>query len=343
MPSILAGIGWHMVGAASAASFYAPIGKVKKWSWETTWAVAGLFSWILLPISVSLLLLPSFTGFYSSIAASVLWKAALFGAIWGVGNVSYGLTMRHLGISLGVGVAIGVTLMVGTLMPPLIDGQGAMLFATKSGQLTLAGVLVALFGVAIVSYAGHHKELELRGELREFNLKLGLILACLCGVFSSGMAFAIHVAEPMKAAALLLGVNPLYAALPSYVFIMGGGAVVNMSYCFIRLAALKGISLRDDLRQPRGTLLRNGALAATGGVMWYLQFFFYAWGQANIPERLSYVNWMLHMSGYVLCAGLVGLALSEWAGVGSRPLRLLWAGMILIILATNLVGLGMAS
>ena len=41
--SIIAGIGWHMVGAASAASFYAPIEKVKKWSWETTWAVAGLF------------------------------------------------------------------------------------------------------------------------------------------------------------------------------------------------------------------------------------------------------------------------------------------------------------
>ena len=107
MQVILAGIGWHMVGAASGAAFYAPIGKVKKWSWETTWAVAGFFSWILLPIGVSMLLLPDFRVFYASIAPSVLWKAALFGAMWGVGNVSYGLTMRHLGISLGVGVAIG--------------------------------------------------------------------------------------------------------------------------------------------------------------------------------------------------------------------------------------------
>jgi len=138
-------------------------------------------------------------------------------------------------------------------------------------------------------------------------------------------------------------VNPLYAALPSYVFIMGGGAVVNMSYCFIRLAALKRISLRDDLSHDSGTLIKNAALAATGGVMWYLQFFFYAWGAANIPQRLSYVNWMLHMSGYVLFAGLVGLALGEWQGISSRPIRLLWAGMIIIILAANLVGLGLAS
>jgi len=341
--SIAAGIGWHLIGAASAASFYAPIEKVKKWSWETTWAVAGFFSWILLPIGVSLFLLPDFHGFYASIGLSLLLKVALFGAMWGVGNVSYGLTMRHLGMSLGIGVAIGVTLVVGTLIPPLLHGQAAMLFTTRSGQLTMAGVFVALIGVATVSYAGHQKEVQLSGEVREFNLKLGLLLAVLCGIFSSGMSFAIDAARPMEAAALHLGVNPLYAALPSYVIIMGGGAVINLSYCFIRLAALKRLSLRADLSQPGATLARNGLLAATGGIMWYLQFFFYAWGAANVPQHLAYVNWMLHMSMYVLCGGIVGLALGEWRGVGTRPVRLLWAGILVIIAAANLVGLGMAS
>jgi len=341
--SILAGIGWHMIGAASAASFYAPIEKVRRWSWETTWAIAGLFSWILLPIGVSLFLLPDFHGFYASMGSHLLLKVALFGAMWGVGNVSYGLTMKHLGMSLGIGVAIGVTLVVGTLIPPLLHGQAANLITTRSGQLTLAGVLVALLGVAIVSYAGHQKEVQLSGEVREFNVKLGLLLAVLCGIFSSGMSFAIDAAKPMEAAALHLGVNPLYAALPSYVIIMGGGAVINLSYCFIRLAALKRLSLRADLAQPTATLARNGLLASAAGIMWYLQFFFYAWGAANVPQQLSYVNWMLHMSLYVLCGGLVGLALGEWAGVARRPVRLLWAGILVIIAAANLVGLGMAS
>ncbi|MGA7858088.1 MAG: L-rhamnose/proton symporter RhaT [Terracidiphilus sp.] len=341
--SIAAGIGWHVIGAAMAASFYGPIEKVKKWSWETTWAVAGLFSWILLPIGVSLVLLPDFRAFYASMGMHLLLKVALFGAMWGVGNVSYGLTMRHLGMSLGIGVAIGVTLIVGTLVPPVMHGQAALLFATRGGLLTLAGVLVAVLGVAVVSYAGHQKELQLQGEIREFNLTLGLLLAVLCGIFSSGMSFAIDAAKPLETAALHLGVNSLYAALPSYVIIMGGGAVVNMGYCFIRLASLKRISLRDDLAQARGTLVKNGCLAATGGIMWYLQFFFYAWGAANIPQHLSYVNWMLHMSIYVLCGGLVGLALGEWAGVGSRPVRILWVGMLIIIAAANLVGLGLAS
>ena len=96
MNSIVSAIGWHMVGAASAASFYAPIGKVKKWSWETTWAVAGIFSWVLLPIAVSFFLLPDFRAFYAALDSSVVLKAFLFGCMWGVGNVNYGPSAKHL-------------------------------------------------------------------------------------------------------------------------------------------------------------------------------------------------------------------------------------------------------
>ncbi|WP_109485230.1 L-rhamnose/proton symporter RhaT [Occallatibacter savannae] len=341
MTSVVAGIGWHIVGASMAASFYAPIERVRKWSWETTWALAGLFSWVLLPIGVSLVLLPRFFSFYSSQSASLLLTVAAFGAMWGVGNVSYGLTMRYLGMSLGIGVAIGVTLIVGTLVPPVMHGQAAALFTTRSGLITMSGVLVALIGVAIVSWAGHQKEVQLKGHLQEFNVGLGLLLAVLCGIFSSGMSFAIDAAQPMEAAAKSLGVNPLYAALPSYVIIMGGGAVINFAYCFIRLAVLPRLSLRSDLNQDSPTLMKNAALASTGGIMWYLQFFFYAWGAANIPPDRAYVNWMLHMSIYVLCGGLVGLVLGEWAGVRKQSVRLLLAGVGIIIAAANLVGLGM--
>ena len=341
--TILAGIGWHTVGAAMAASFYAPIEKVKNWSWETTWALMGLFSWILLPLGMAYILLPNFHDFYASQPGSLLLKVALFGAMWGVGNVSYGLTMRYLGMSLGIGVAIGVTLVVGTLVPPALHGQFIAKFSSRGGLWSMAGIVVALIGVAIVSYAGHQKEEQLGAEVKEFNVMLGLALAVLCGIFSAGFSFGLDAATPLRTAALNVGISPLYARLPSYVLIMGGGAIVNMIYCFSRLAFKKGISLRADLAQPRATLIKNMVLAVVGGVMWYLQFFFYSWGEANIPARLDYVNWMLHMSIYVLCGGLVGLALGEWAGVGRRPVRLLWAGILVIIAAANLVGLGMAS
>ncbi|MFM2480076.1 L-rhamnose/proton symporter RhaT [Celerinatantimonas sp. YJH-8] len=343
MISIISGIGWHTVGAASAASFYAPISKVKQWSWETTWAIAGLFSWILLPWIVTWFLVPDFSSFYGQISSHAFLGMFLFGAMWGIGNVNYGLTMRYLGMSLGIGIAIGVTLVVGTIMPTIINGTFLHLLTTRSGQITMVGIIIALVGIAIVTYAGHKKEQALGSQVVDFNLKKGLILAVFCGIFSAGFAFGLSAAEPIRLESLHIGIDPLYAMLPSYGIIMGGGALVNFAYCFIRLAIKPELSVRHDFSFPWKNLIINGVLAATGGIMWYLQFFFYAWGQASIPNSLSFVNWMLHMSMYVLCGGIVGLALAEWKGVGSRPVRILCLGMIVIVIAANVVGLGMAA
>jgi L-rhamnose-H+ transport protein len=224
-----------------------------------------------------------------------------------------------------------------------MHGQLGYLITSRSGHFTLSGILLALVGIAVVSWAGHQKEQRIGVRAEEFNLTKGLLLAIMCGIFSSGMSFAIDAARPIGEAAQQAGVKPLYAALPSYVIIMGGGALVNFAYCFSRLAVRRDISLRSDLSQTRRTLVLNSSLAAAGGIMWYLQFFFYAWGAANIPVRLSFVNWMLHMSLYVLFGGIVGLALGEWRGARGRPVQLLWSGMVIIIAAANLVGLGMAT
>ncbi|MGP9419506.1 L-rhamnose/proton symporter RhaT [Ewingella sp. AOP8-B2-18] len=341
--SIILGIIWHLVGAASAACFYAPLKQVKKWSWETMWSMAGLFSWIVLPWAVSYVLLPDFWAYYSSFSLSTLLPIFLFGAMWGIGNINYGLTMRYLGMSLGIGIAIGITLIIGTLMTPVLQGKVDVLIGTAGGRMTLLGVLVAVIGVAVVSYAGYLKEKSLGIKAEEFNLKKGLILAAFCGIFSAGMSFAMSAATPMHESAAQLGLNPLYVALPSYVVIMGGGAIVNLGFCFIRLATRRELSVKADLSIAKPLLITNALFAILGGTMWYLQFFFYAWGHASIPSEYGYMSWMLHMSFYVLCGGIVGLLLKEWLGVGKKPVAILSLGCLIIILAANIVGMGMSA
>jgi L-rhamnose-H+ transport protein len=299
-------------------------------------------SWLILPWAVSWLLLPDFWQYYRSFSLSTLLPVFLFGAMWGIGNVNYGLTMRYLGMSMGIGIAIGITLVVGTLMTPLLQGRFAALFGTAGGMMTLLGVAVALIGVAIVSWAGVLKERALGIGAEEFNLRKGLLLAIVCGIFSAGMSFAMDAAKPMHQAAAQLGIDPLYVALPSYVVIMGGGALINLGYCFIRLAIKPALSLRADFSRARPLLLANLLFSLLGGAMWYLQFFFYAWGHARIPAQYDFISWMLHMSFYVLCGGLVGLLLKEWQHTGRRPVAVLSLGCLVIILAANIVGLAMA-
>ncbi|MGN2418600.1 L-rhamnose/proton symporter RhaT [Citrobacter freundii] len=341
--AITMGIIWHLIGAASAACFYAPFKKVQHWSWETMWSIGGFVSWLILPWLVSAILLPDFWTYYSSFSASTLLPVFLFGAMWGIGNINYGLTMRYLGMSMGIGIAIGITLIVGTLMTPIIAGKFDVLIGTPGGRMTLLGVLVALIGVAIVTRAGQLKERKMGIKAEEFNLKKGLILAVMCGFFSAGMSFAMDAAKPMHEAAAALGIDPLYVALPSYVVVMGGGAVINLGYCFIRLAKMKNLSVKADFSLAKPLIISNILFSALAGLMWYLQFFFYAWGHAKIPAQYDYMSWMLHMSFYVLCGGIVGLIMKEWSNAGRRPVSVLSLGCVVIIVAANIVGLGMAS
>ena len=153
--------------------------------------------------------------------------------------------------------------------------------------MTLLGVLVALIGVGIVTRAGQLKERKMGIKAEEFNLKKGLVLAVMCGIFSAGMSFAMNAAKPL--------------------------------------------------------IIHNVLLSALGGLMWYLQFFFYAWGHARIPAQYDYISWMLHMSFYVLCGGIVGLVLKEWNNAGRRPVTVLSLGCVVIIVAANIVGIGMAN
>lgn len=135
------------------------------------WSVGGVVSWIILPWLISALLLPDFWAYYSSFSLSTLLPVFLFGAMWGIGNINYGLTMRYLGMSMGIGIAIGITLIVGTLMTPIINGNFDVLINTEGGRMTLLGVLVALIGVGIVTRAGQLKERKMGIKAEEFNLK----------------------------------------------------------------------------------------------------------------------------------------------------------------------------
>lgn len=270
--AITMGIFWHLIGAASAACFYAPFKQVKQWSWETMWSIGGIVSWLILPWTISALLLPDFWAYYSSFNLSTLLPVFLFGAMWGIGNINYGLTMRYLGMSMGIGIAIGITLIVGTLMTPIINGNFDVLINTEGGRMTLLGVLVALIGVGIVTRAGQLKERKW-DHRRGVQPEKGLLLAVMCGIFSAGMSFAMNAAKPMHEAAAALGVDPLYVALPSYVVIMGGGALINLGFCFIRLAKVKNLSIKADFSLAKSMIITNILLSALGGLMWYLQFF----------------------------------------------------------------------
>ena len=241
----LLGVVFHWLGGLASGSFYVPYKGVKRWSWETYWLVGGFFSWIICPWLFASLLTTDVVDVLKSQSTSTLGWTYLFGALWGFGGLTFGLAMRYLGMSLGMGVALGYCAAFGTLLPPLLKifmpnipvaESLTQIASTHPGVITLIGVGVCILGIWIAAMAGATKEKEMptaqkKISIKEFNFKKGLIVATFSGVMSACFSFGLTAGEPIGKASILAGTDPLWSGLPSLIVVMLGGFTTNFIWC----------------------------------------------------------------------------------------------------------------
>ncbi|HZP11826.1 MAG TPA: L-rhamnose/proton symporter RhaT, partial [Nevskiaceae bacterium] len=185
-PNPLIGVVLHWLGGLSSASFYVPYKRVQRWSWEIFWLTGGVFSWVIAPWLFALMQTKDLFNVLASTPSSILFWCWFWGAMWGLGGLTFGLVMRYLGLSLGMAVALALTTVIGTLGPPIFHGTIGAIAASSAGQITLLGVLITLIGMVVVAQAGRRKESEVAAEqikqgVAEFNLRKGLAIAVFSG------------------------------------------------------------------------------------------------------------------------------------------------------------------
>lgn len=241
------GVFFHWLGGLASGSFYVPFKGVKKWAWEVYWLVGGFFSWIIAPWTLSLLITHDTVGVIRQQQFSTLAWTYLFGAMWGFGGLTFGLTMRYLGMSLGMGVALGYCAAFGTLIPPIfksfiptipVPQSIGQIAATTAGQVTLFGVFVCLVGIAVAALAGLTKEKEMpeaekKKAIAEFSFTKGLLVATFSGIMSACFAFALTAGAPMNQASLAAGTTPVFAGLPRLIVVLLGGFTTNFIWCVL--------------------------------------------------------------------------------------------------------------
>jgi L-rhamnose-H+ transport protein len=343
MPNPFLGVGLHAVGGAAAGSFYVPFKRVRDWAWESYWLIAGVFAWVLAPAIGATLTVPATWHILSSAPHSALLWMYLFGVLWGIGGLTFGLTMRYLGLSLGYAVALGFCATFGTLVPPIVGGKIAGMASTTSGLIVLCGVAVCVAGIAVCARAGVRKESEVSAEekkdtIREFALGKGLLIGVFAGVMSACMAFGIAAGKPVAEQALKTGILPVFQNNPSFIVIFAGGFTTNLLWCVgLNIANKTG---RDYVAAPSGSiLLANYLFSALAGVTWYFQFFFYGMGTTQMG-RYDFSSWTIHMAFIIVFSNLWGIGFHEWRGVKHRTMTLVWAGIAVLILSTVVIGAG---
>lgn len=330
------------IGSICAASFYVPIRKIKGWSWESYWLAQGIFSWIIVPILFAWITMPSGTlgNIIGQVSANTKLTAVFYGALWGIGGLTFGLTMRYLGVALGQSIALGLCAGIGTLIPPVITGQN--LFASRSGILILIGVTVSIVGIAIIGYAGSLKsknmsEEDKKAAVKEFALKKGILIAILSGVMSACFNFGLTAGEPLRQAALENGANPLFAKNPVIVFVTLGGFITNFIYCVF--LNIKNKTYKDYFSVSGSVLFNNGIFAMLGGTLWYMQFFFMGMGESKLPAAMMAFSWSILMSMNITFSNIWGILLKEWKGAGKKTIIMLVSGLIVLVLSTFVIKL----
>lgn len=330
------------LGGFAAASFYIPLKKVRNWAWESYWLANGFFAWIIAPWLVALFSVPGLWAVLKSSPGSSLFWCYFFGLLWGVGGLTFGLTMRYLGMSLGYSLALGYTAAFGTIIPPIYFQTFLDMLRLPSGLVTFAGVLVCLIGIAIVGRAGRLKEQGLSDEqkkvsVKEFNFRKGFFIALLSGVMSACFAFGIAAGKPIAARAVAAGTAPLWQNSPVFVMVMAGGFTTNFLWCL--LLFLKNRSARDYVNRRNSPLRANYLFSALAGVTWYVQFMFYGMGVTKMG-KYDFSSWSILMAFIIVFSNIWGLAFREWKGAQRRIYFLIGAGIAILILSTIVIGAG---
>lgn len=347
---VILGVIFHFIGGFASGSFYMPFSKVKGWAWESYWIIGGLFSWLVVPPLAAWLTLPGFSEIIRNASTDSITYTIIFGILWGIGGLTYGLGVRYLGMSLGNSVILGFCSAFGALVPSIYynffpaEGKTSFteLLTTTWGQVVLLGVVICLTGIYISGRAGMMKEKELpedqkKKSVAEFSLVKGLIVAITSGILSSCFNFGIEAGKPMAETAVSMGLNPLYQNNVTYVVLLWGGLATNFLWCMILNARNNTFG---DYSNKQSPLLKNYFFSGLAGTTWFLQFFFYGMGESKLGNGAS--SWILHMAFIILVANVWGIAMKEWHGVSKKTRTTITIGIGMIILSVLVVGYGNA-
>lgn len=357
---VILGVIFHFIGGFASGSFYMPFKKVKGWAWESYWIIGGIFSWLIVPPLAAYLTIPHFADIITQTDSSTLLYTYIFGLLWGIGGLTYGLGVRYLGVSLGSSIILGLCMVFGALIPSIYynffpqEGKDtiSMIAGSRWGLTVLAGLVVCIIGIILCGKAGTMKERAYQASKKadpeinklktEYKFGLGLLVSIVSGVLSACFNFGLEAGKPMSKVAndLWALANPgqgdfLYRNNVIYIVILWGGLTTNFIWCMILNARNKTFA---DYTNKKTPLLSNYIFAALAGTTWFLQFFFYGMGESKLGNGAS--SWILHMSFIILVANMWGFVSNEWKGVSKKTRFTILSGVFVIILSVLIVGYG---
>jgi L-rhamnose-H+ transport protein len=294
--------------------FTAPLKLERRWRWEQTWAVFIVTSCLVMPAAMVAAAGGGVRAVIEAAPAAAGW-AVSFGFLWGFGAICFGLSVKHIGVSMANSLVLGVSSALGSLVPLALSHS---LGFGESQMWLYSGIAAFVLGVASCGRAGVLRDRSQSGS----SAAAGYVLAIVSGVLSAIFNIGYTLALPLAAAGERLGDAAFPAANRIWLLMLGAGAVPNLVYCGMRI--WRGRSA--------GLLAGPGAGARWGraglmGLLWGGSIFLYGAAAPLLGKFGSALGWPVSLAAGLVTANLMGVWLKEWRGASASAVRLMWAGL----------------
>ena len=336
---IVNGVLYHAVGASGAALCYTPQKGVKGWSWQTYWLAQAFICWLVLPLVVAYLTIPQLMDVLKEAPASAMQRSFLLGMAYGVGGTAFGIAIRYVGFSLTYAIAVGISCVLGTLLPPLVHGTLDDVMKSNGAAFLIIGVAMGAVGIALCGVAGRNKEKDIaidENNKSNFSLAKGLPLCLLAGILSALYGFSIDQGKPIADVASQYGAGNFKTNV-IYIFSNSGAFVTTLIYCLYLHRKEK--TFKQYGSADSSSLSSNYLLSILTGFLWYGQFFFYGLGHVRMGEY-EFTSWAIHMIMLVLFSAVAGLVMKEWRNTSKVTRRWLIIALAVLVIAILLLTYG---
>lgn len=343
--NLFAGISLHFVGAFSASVCYTPQEKIKGWSWQTYWLAQAAVCWLLLPLLMAWLTIPHLNQVLAEAPSSAMKSSFFFGMLYGIGGTAFGLAIRYIGFSLTYAISVGISCVLGTLLPPLYEGRLTAVLQGSGGNVILSGIAVGAIGIALCGFAGRLKEKDyttLQLNKNNYSFSIGITLCMLAGILSALYGFSLYRGQPIADVAAKYGAGHLQGNV-IYIFSNTGAFVSTAIYCvYLHFRKntwheYKTAYAKDAVRSE--WLGINYGLSILTGILWYTQFFFYGLAHTRMGTY-KFTSWAIHMIMLVLISAVLGILLKEWKGVKAATIRVLIFALMVLVMAVIIISYG---
>ena len=300
-------------------------------SWESWWVIHVLVAMILFPMIWAYIAIPDLFEIISSSPHDAIFWAMALGFAWGVGGIMFGVSVPYIGLSLTMGIVMGLAGSAGSLIP-LFQIENAT--SQPSFPYIIAGLVISLIGVAITAKAGIDRDKLIETSNKSKNITKGISIAVTCGLLSSLLNVGFANAAPVAQTAMEFGVIPRNSSLAAWVVVLWGAFLMNFGYSvflLFRNNSWNTFSINKSLNAYKWAII--------AGFCWFAALGVYGQGAALLGEIGPVIGWPILLGLSLIISNFWAYRAGEWKNA-KGPFNKLLAGLVVLIISAIVLGLG---